>query len=180
MASHHVTERERAMTFVIMLPSTSPQTGSCWHTTQVTVPRKTMFNQFLSISEWCRSACGVSTSSDLWGPRSPRAALERPVKPESLTGKQPRVQTSVKTAKSNQKPFSLFSSQFLFTCQDEAEEDWPERDDGGELTPIYQTHHHSVCMLSTHVVLAESQDQQIGEEISILLSTKEHWLLSFV
>ena len=152
------------MTFVIILPSTSSQTGSWWHPAQLTIPRKTTFTQFFSISEWCRPACGVSTPSDLWGPRSPRAALERPVKPESLTGKQPKVQTSVKTAKSNQKPFSLFSSQFLFTCQDEAEEDWPECNDGGELSPKYSIH-HSVSMLSTHLVLAESRDQQICEEI---------------
>ena len=38
----------------------------------------------------------------------------------------------VKTAGPTQKPFSLFSSQFLFTCQDETQEDWPERHDGGE------------------------------------------------
>ena len=38
----------------------------------------------------------------------------------------------VKTAGPTRKPFSLFSSQFLFTCQDETQEDWPKRHDGGE------------------------------------------------
>ena len=119
-------------------------------TNALTVPRKTILKlSFFFISEWCRSACGVSTPSDLWGPRSPRAALERPVKLESLTGKEPELQ-SVKTAKSNQKPFSLFSSQFLFTCQDETEEDWPERNDGGESNLLCSYHHNPHVSCSHH------------------------------
>ena len=77
MASRHVTERERWTLSSCSHRCPKQALGDIPPNMNVlTVPRNNIFTLFFSISEWCRSACGVSTPSDLWGPRSLRASSQ--------------------------------------------------------------------------------------------------------